>query len=99
MKTATKQLPLFAASRPTALECSGSELAALLASLRGRGAVVLCMTVICTSRYRLTLGWPRRTPPPTGIKESVFESKLALETQLEQFPYEKRKNQPYTRAS
>ena len=87
-----KQTDLFEAEQPSAVECSGSELAALLASLRGRGAVVLCMTVICTSRYRLTLGWPRRTPPPTGIKESVFESKLALETQLEQFPCEKSEN-------
>ena len=53
-----KQINLFDAEQPTELECSGSELAALLTSLRARGAVVLCMTVICTSRYRLTLAWP-----------------------------------------
>jgi hypothetical protein len=53
-----KQISLFDREQPTELECSGSELAALLASLRERGAVVLCLAVTCISSYRLTLAWP-----------------------------------------
>jgi hypothetical protein len=51
--------------KPGTLECSGAELVALLASLRARGAIVLGMTSICVSRWRLSIEWPidRQTRP------------------------------------
>jgi hypothetical protein len=61
------QICLFEVERPTEVECSGSELLPLLADLKARGAVVLCMTVVCTSRYRLTLGWPRQAKNPCSV--------------------------------
>jgi hypothetical protein len=51
------QFELFDRSQPAAVECSGPELGALLASLRERGAVVLGMASVCVSRWRLSLGW------------------------------------------
>jgi hypothetical protein len=52
-----KQTSLFETEFPRSLECSGAELPALLASLRERGAVVLGMTSVCVSRWRLSLDW------------------------------------------
>jgi hypothetical protein len=58
-------------NQPRTLECSGSELAGLLADLKARGCIVLGMTSICVSRWRLSLDWPDqqgtpRTGRPTG---------------------------------
>jgi hypothetical protein len=52
------QLDPYEREQPSAVECSGPELAALLADLKARGAVVLGMASICVSRWRLSLEWP-----------------------------------------
>ena len=51
-------LPGILSERPAQLECSGSELAALLNDLRSRGAVVTSMSVVCLGSWRLQLVWP-----------------------------------------
>ena len=48
---------LFDREQTNAIECSGAELGALLDSLREHGAVVLGMTSVCVSRWRLSLDW------------------------------------------
>jgi hypothetical protein len=55
------QPTLFDHEQPSVMECSGPELCALLASLRNRGCIVLGMTSICVSRWRLSLDWPDTT--------------------------------------
>jgi hypothetical protein len=62
-KENAKQPTLFDREQPSAVECSGPELGALLASLRERGAVVLGMTSICVSSWRLSLDWPDAPKP------------------------------------
>jgi hypothetical protein len=63
---------LFDREQPSAIECSGTELAALLDLLRTRGCIVLGMASICVSRWRLSLEWPD-TPEPR------FQSNGALD--------------------
>ena len=67
MKITTKQPGLFDSEFPRSIECVGGELAALIADLKARGAVVMGMTVICLSRYRLSLYWPE-------VAKSAFSS-------------------------
>jgi hypothetical protein len=68
MTTTTKQPGLFDSEFPRSIECAGGELSALIADLKARGAVVMGMTVICVSRYRLSLYWPEAA-------QSAFSSK------------------------
>ena len=58
MKSAL-QAELFDVEQPRVMECAGPELGALLASLRERGAVVLGMTSICVSSWRISLEWTK----------------------------------------
>lgn len=58
MNTTTKQPGLFDHVQPATVECSGPELAALIADLKARGAVVLGMARLCGANYRLMLHWP-----------------------------------------
>jgi hypothetical protein len=44
-------------TRPTTVECSGAELLPLLADMKARGCIVLSMTSVCVSRWRLSLDW------------------------------------------
>ena len=58
MTTTTKQPGLFDSEFPRLIECAGGELDGLINELKERGAVVMAMTVVCVSRYRLSLYWP-----------------------------------------
>jgi hypothetical protein len=60
MKTTSAQTTFAAVrdwTRPTTLECSGAELAGLLADMKARGCIVLGMASVCVSRWRLSLDW------------------------------------------
>jgi hypothetical protein len=59
-------------NQPRTLECSGSELAGLLADLKARGCIVLGMASICVSRWRLSLAWPDQ--PGAGPSTSVLRT-------------------------
>jgi hypothetical protein len=65
------QPSLFEIEQPRELECSGAELSALVESLRARGAIILSMTSICVSSWRLSLDWPNQSKPhfrSTGVQ-------------------------------
>ena len=65
------QPSLFDREQPAAVECHGAELAALVESLRARGAIILSMTSICVSSWRLSLDWPNQSKPhfrSTGVQ-------------------------------
>jgi hypothetical protein len=56
MKSAL-QTTLFDREQPSAIECRGAELSALLAALRERGAIAYAMVTTCPGSYRLLLDW------------------------------------------
>jgi hypothetical protein len=66
----TAKPTLFDASQPRQVEVSGPDLPALLADLKTRGCIVLGMTSICVSRWRLSLDWSNAAKPgfrPPGV--------------------------------
>lgn len=54
-------LPAFADTRPTLLECDGPELQALLDDLRAKGATITSLSVVCIGRWRLCIAWPQKS--------------------------------------
>jgi hypothetical protein len=83
MKTASQPTLPGVTDNPAVVECSGGELAGVLASIRERGGIVCSMASVCVSRWRLSLQWtpetfrePVKTPDSARqsyIRESFYE--------------------------